>query len=92
MENYFKAIPGFTEAAAKKDAENAVPVARYSLPIDVARLATFLCGDDASFLVWDKRVVLDGGTVSAHVADLQTFDTESTSKFGEDYILGKKKS
>jgi NAD(P)-dependent dehydrogenase (short-subunit alcohol dehydrogenase family) len=90
VENYFKAIPGFTEEGAKKSAENTVPVARYGLPIDVARLATFLCGDDAGFLV-GQTVVLDGGTVSL-MSLISDFRTESASKFGEDYILGPKKS
>ena len=90
VENYFKAIPGFTIEGARKSAENAVPAARYGLPIDVARLATFLSSDDASFLV-GQTIVLDGGTVSL-MSLISDFRTESTSKFGEDYILGQKKS
>src|SRR5580698_6769147 len=43
VENYYKIIPGFTEEQAKKDAYNAVPTARYGVPLDVARLAAFLC-------------------------------------------------
>jgi NAD(P)-dependent dehydrogenase (short-subunit alcohol dehydrogenase family) len=86
VENYYKAIPGFTETEAKKVAENAVPAARYGLPIDVARLATFLCGDDAGFLV-GQTIVLDGGTV-ALMSLSSDFRTESLSKFGEEYILG----
>jgi NAD(P)-dependent dehydrogenase (short-subunit alcohol dehydrogenase family) len=89
VENYYKVIPGFTEAEAKKAAENAVPVARYGLPIDVARLATFLCGDDAGFLV-GQTIVLDGGTVSL-MSLISDFRSESASKFGEEYILGPKK-
>jgi len=88
VENYFKAIPGFTEEGAKKAAENAVPAARYGLPIDVARLATFLCSDDAGFLV-GQTIVLDGGTVSL-MSLISDFRTESASRFGEDYILGSK--
>lgn len=87
VENYFKVIPGFTEADAKKAAENAVPVARYGLPIDVARLATFLCGDDAGFLV-GQTIVLDGGTV-ALMSLISDFRAESASRFGEEYILDK---
>jgi len=87
-ENYFKVIPGFNEADAKKAAENAVPVARYGLPIDVAHLATFLCGDDAGFLI-GQTIVLDGGTVSL-MSLISDFRTESTSKFGEQYVLGTK--
>jgi NAD(P)-dependent dehydrogenase (short-subunit alcohol dehydrogenase family) len=89
VENYYKVIPGFTEADAKKAAENAVPVARYGLPIDVAKLATFLCGDDSGFLV-GQTIVLDGGTVSL-MSLISDFRAESAARFGEEYILGKKK-
>jgi NAD(P)-dependent dehydrogenase (short-subunit alcohol dehydrogenase family) len=88
VENYYRVIPGFTEEGAKKAAESAVPVARYGLPIDVARLATFLCSDDAGFLV-GQTIVLDGGTV-ALMSLISDFRSESASKFGEEYILGKK--
>jgi NAD(P)-dependent dehydrogenase (short-subunit alcohol dehydrogenase family) len=86
VENYFKVIPGFNEEDAKKTAERAVPVARYGLPIDVARLAVFLCSDDAGFLV-GQTIVLDGGTVSL-MSLISDFRTESAVKFGEQYILG----
>ena len=88
VENYFRAIPGFTEAGAKNAAEHSVPVARYGLPLDVARLATFLCGDDSGFLV-GQTIVLDGGTV-ALMSLISDFRSESTSKFGEEYILAPK--
>jgi NAD(P)-dependent dehydrogenase (short-subunit alcohol dehydrogenase family) len=88
VENYFKIIPGFTEEQAKKDAAKAVPVARYGLPIDVARLATFLCSDDAGFLI-GQTIVLDGGTVSL-MSLISDFRTESTVRFGEEYITDPK--
>ena len=85
-ENYYKVIPGFTEEGAKKAAENAVPRARYGLPIDVARLATFLCSDDSDFLV-GQTIVLDGGTVSL-MSLISDFRAESEARFGEEYISG----
>ncbi len=88
VENYFTCIPGFNEADAKKSAENSVPVARYGLPIDVAHLATFLCGDDAGFLI-GQTIVLDGGTVSL-MSLISDFRNESTSHFGERYVLTPK--
>lgn len=87
VENYYKVIPGFNEADAKKLAEKAVPAGRYGLPIDVARMATFLCGDDAGFLV-GQTIVLDGGTVSL-MSLISDFHTESAVKFGEEYMFGK---
>jgi len=88
VENYYKVIPGFNEFEAKKAAENAVPAARYGLPIDVARLATFLCGDESGFMV-GQTIVLDGGTV-ALMSLISDFRTESKVRFGEEYILGSK--
>jgi len=72
-ESYFKLIPGFTEDG---------------VPIDVAKLATFLCGDDAGFLV-GQTIVLDGGTVSL-MSLISDFRAESAAKFGEEYILDPK--
>jgi NAD(P)-dependent dehydrogenase (short-subunit alcohol dehydrogenase family) len=88
VENYFTSIPGFNEADAKKSAEKSVPVARYGLPIDVAHLAVFLCGDDAGFMI-GQTLVLDGGTVSL-MSLISDFRNESTAHFGERYVLGAK--
>jgi NAD(P)-dependent dehydrogenase (short-subunit alcohol dehydrogenase family) len=90
VENYFKVIPGFNEEQAMKDAANAVPAARYGLPIDVAKMAAFLCGPDAGFMI-GQTVVLDGGT-TALMSLISDFRSESAVKFGEEYITGKKSS
>jgi NAD(P)-dependent dehydrogenase (short-subunit alcohol dehydrogenase family) len=89
VENYFKVIPGFNLEQAKKDASNAVPVARFGLPIDVARAAAFLCSDDCSFLL-GQTLVLDGGTTSL-MSLISDFRSESSVHFGEEYILGPNK-
>jgi glucose 1-dehydrogenase len=88
VDNYYNAIPGFNEGAAKKAAENSVPAARYGLPIDVARLAVFLCSDDSGFLV-GQTITLDGGTTSL-MSLISDFRAKSTSKFGEKYIVDEK--
>jgi len=59
VENYYKAIPGFNEADARRAAENAIPVARPGAPLDIARLAAFLCSDEAGFIV-GQTIVADG--------------------------------
>jgi NAD(P)-dependent dehydrogenase (short-subunit alcohol dehydrogenase family) len=51
VENHTKAIPGFNEREAVESAKNAVPVGRFGLPIDIAKLAAFLCTEDAGFIV-----------------------------------------
>jgi NAD(P)-dependent dehydrogenase (short-subunit alcohol dehydrogenase family) len=87
VENYYKIIPGFTEEQAKKDAYNAVPTARYGVPLDVARLAAFLCGDEAGFIV-GQTLLLDGGTTSL-MSLMADFRKESPAKFGLEYIRRK---
>jgi glucose 1-dehydrogenase len=89
VENYFKVIPGFNVEQAKKDAANAVPVARYGLPIDGARTAAFLCCDDCGFLL-GQTLVLDGGTTSL-MSLISDFRAESSVQFGEEYIVGPNK-
>jgi len=63
VENYFKCIPGFTAEMAAEAAHKAIPVARCGEPLDIARLAAFLCSDDASFIV-GQTIVADGGTTA----------------------------
>jgi glucose 1-dehydrogenase len=89
VENYFKVIPGFNEEQAMKDASNAVPIARYGLPIDIARAATFLCTEESSFML-GQTLVVDGGTTSL-MSLISDFRTESTVHIGTEYIEGKKK-
>lgn len=84
VENYQKAIPGFTEEQARKDAFNAVPIARFGLPVDVARLAAFLCSESASFLV-GQTISLDGGT-TALMSLISDFRSVSPARFGADYL------
>lgn len=90
VENYFKAIPGFSEEQARKDAHSAVPAARYGLPIDVARLAAFLCSDESSFMV-GQTIALDGGT-TALMSLISDFRNESTARFGAEYLPNTDKS
>ena len=51
VENYSKAIPDFDEDAARVAARNAVPLGRGGTPLDIAKLAAFLCSDDAEFII-----------------------------------------
>jgi len=82
--NYYNAIPGFNEEDARKDAYDAVPAARYGTPLDVARMAAFLCSSEADFLV-GQTVVLDGGTTSL-MSLISNFRTPSTAQFGRNYM------
>lgn len=84
VENYYKAIPDFSEQEAKKSAFNTVPIARYGLPADVASLAVFLCSDASSFIV-GQTIVIDGGT-TALMSLISNFREKSKARFGSDYV------
>jgi NAD(P)-dependent dehydrogenase (short-subunit alcohol dehydrogenase family) len=86
VENYFKAIPGFNLESAAEAAHKAVPVARAGTPLDIAKLAVFLCSDDAAFIV-GQTIIADGGT-TALMSLMTDFRTESTATFGKDYVPG----
>lgn len=82
--NYYKAIPGFNEDEAAKAAFNAIPAARYGVPLDVARLAVFLCSDQADFMI-GQTITLDGGT-TALMSLISDFRTPSSARFGKGYL------
>ena len=87
VEGYATAIPGFNLKQAAEDAQNKVPVARYGVPLDVAKLAAFLCSDDAGFIA-GQTFVVDGGTTSL-MSLISDFRTESTARFGSGYMPGR---
>ncbi|HEY1764788.1 MAG TPA: glucose 1-dehydrogenase [Opitutaceae bacterium] len=84
VENYARAIPGYTEEAVKKAAAAAIPAGRYGYPIEVARLAVFLCSDAASFIV-GQTLTIDGGT-TALMSLAPDFRGESPARFGARYL------
>jgi NAD(P)-dependent dehydrogenase (short-subunit alcohol dehydrogenase family) len=86
VENYYKALPGFNEADAAKVAAEKVPLGRSGLKLDIARLAVFLCSDDAAFIV-GQTIVADGGT-TALMSLISDFRTPSTARFGAGYVPG----
>ena len=86
VENHAQAIPGFNLREAAEAARNAVPVARYGLPIDIAKLAAFLCTEDAGFIV-GQTIVVDGGT-SSLMSLISDFRHESAHRFGVGYVPG----
>jgi NAD(P)-dependent dehydrogenase (short-subunit alcohol dehydrogenase family) len=86
VENYFNALPGFNEIAAAKDAAEKVPLGRSGLKGEIARLAVFLCSEDAAYIV-GQTIVADGGT-TALMSLISDFRNRSTAKFGTGYVPG----
>jgi len=86
VENYFKAVPGFTEEQAAKTAREMIPTGRCGQTADVAKFAAFLCFDDASYII-GQTVVLDGGT-TALMSLISDFRNESVNRFGRGYVPG----
>lgn len=86
VENHAKAVPGFNESDAIETAKNAVPVARFGVPLDVAKLAVFLCSEDAGFIV-GQTIIIDGGTTSL-MSLISDFRHESANRFGTGYVPG----
>jgi NAD(P)-dependent dehydrogenase (short-subunit alcohol dehydrogenase family) len=84
VEGHAVAIPGYDPSQAAAAAKEKVPVGRHGIPIDVAKLAVFLCSDDASFIT-GQTVVVDGGS-SALMSLISDFRNESTARFGTGYM------
>lgn len=86
VENYSKAKGGFDEKAASEYAWNKIPLGRYGAPVEIAKLAAFLCSDEASFVV-GQTIVADGGTTSL-MSLISDFRNEYTSSLGVGYVPG----
>ena len=86
VENYYKNIPGFNDADAAKVAAEKVPLARSGSKLEIAKLAIFLCSDDAGYIV-GQTIIADGGTTSL-MSLISDFRTRSTATFGKGYVPG----
>ena len=84
VEGHAVAIPGFDLDQAAADASERVPMGRYGVPADVAKLAAFLCSGDAGFIA-GQTFVVDGGS-SALMSLISDFRNESTARFGTGYM------
>ncbi len=86
VEGHSKAVPGFDEAAAAKAARDKVPCGRPGRKSDIAKLAVFLCSEDAEFII-GQTIVADGGTASL-MSLVSDFRNPSSAKFGTGYVPG----
>jgi NAD(P)-dependent dehydrogenase (short-subunit alcohol dehydrogenase family) len=86
VENYAKVMGGFDPVATAEWAKNAIPVARVGTPIEIGKVAAFLCSEDAGFIV-GQTIVVDGGTTSL-MSLISDFRNESAARFGIGYLPG----
>jgi NAD(P)-dependent dehydrogenase (short-subunit alcohol dehydrogenase family) len=86
VENYVKVVEGHDPAAMAEWAKNAIPVGRVGLPVEIAKLAVFLCSEDSQFIV-GQTIVADGGTTSL-MSLISDFRNESSARFGKGYLPG----
>lgn len=86
VENYYHAIPGFNEDDARRAAADKVPLGRSGEKREIAKLAAFLCSDDAAFVV-GQTIVADGGT-TALMSLISDFRNRSSASFGKGYVPG----
>jgi NAD(P)-dependent dehydrogenase (short-subunit alcohol dehydrogenase family) len=84
VEGHAIAIPGFSPEQAAEDARKIIPVGRHGIPLDVAKLAAFLCSEDAGFIA-GQTFVIDGGSTSL-MSLMTDFRSESAARFGTGYM------
>jgi NAD(P)-dependent dehydrogenase (short-subunit alcohol dehydrogenase family) len=79
-------VPGFNEEQAEETARKLIPAARAGRPVEIAKLAAFLCSKDADYIV-GQTIVADGGT-TALMSLISDFRAESANRFGMGYVPG----
>jgi len=86
VENHKKIFPGYEESEAIASAHDSVPLGRPGFPLDIAKLALFLCSEDAQYII-GQTIVADGGTTSL-MSLISDFRTESSARCGLGYVAG----
>lgn len=86
VESHSEIFPGRTAESAMEEARKVVPLGRAGLPGEIAKLALFLCSDDAQYII-GQTIVMGGGT-TAMMSLVSDFRTESTARCGLGYVPG----
>ena len=86
VENYAKAIPDYDPEEESRVAGQMIPAARAGRPLDVAKLAAFLCSDDAGFII-GQTIAADGGS-SVLTSLKPDFRSETAARWGVGYVPG----
>jgi NAD(P)-dependent dehydrogenase (short-subunit alcohol dehydrogenase family) len=83
--NYFK-VTAFTQEGIDQTAHDRVPLGRSGQPVEMGKIAAFLCSDDASYIV-GQTIVADGGATSL-MSLISDFRNEATASLGGGYVPG----
>lgn len=86
VENHARIFPNYSEENALESAKSSVPLGRPGYPGDIAKLALFLCSDDAAYIV-GQTIVADGGTTSL-MSLISDFRSRSEARCGLGYVPG----
>jgi 3-oxoacyl-[acyl-carrier protein] reductase len=86
VENHARVFAGYTEEGALQSARDSVPLGRPGTPMDIARLALFLCSEESEYIV-GQTIIADGGT-TALMSLISDFRHESTARCGLGYVPG----
>ena len=86
VENHRKIFPGYSDEGALESAKDSVPLGRPGFPVDIARLALFLCSEDAEYII-GQTIIADGGT-TALMSLISDFRNESSARCGLGYVAG----
>jgi NAD(P)-dependent dehydrogenase (short-subunit alcohol dehydrogenase family) len=86
VENYNKVLEGYNAEAGREWAKNAIPLGRPGGTVEIARIAAFLCSNEAEFII-GQTIVADGGTTSL-MSLISDFRNESSARFGIGYLPG----
>jgi NAD(P)-dependent dehydrogenase (short-subunit alcohol dehydrogenase family) len=86
VENHANAIASFDIENSAEQARDKVPLARYGIPLDIAKMAAYLCSEDAGFIT-GQTFVIDGGTTTL-MSLISDFRNESTARFGIGFVPG----
>jgi NAD(P)-dependent dehydrogenase (short-subunit alcohol dehydrogenase family) len=84
VENYINDIPNYNAKELENAVKDKIPVGRSGKPIEIAKLAVFLCSDEAEFIV-GQTIIADGGTTSL-MSLISDFRNESSAHFGANYL------
>jgi NAD(P)-dependent dehydrogenase (short-subunit alcohol dehydrogenase family) len=86
VDSYYKAIPGFNNEDARESARDKIPAGFSGVPLDIAKLAAFICSEDSRYIV-GQTIIADGGT-TALMSLLSEFRVESPAHFGRGHVPG----